>query len=220
MGHRSADFLRKITTMLDVLIGKEIGGAVILGFLGKGAMGEVYRAYDSKLNTSVAIKTLKKDLVDSPEVIARFRRGAQGLHKLNSPYVIKVWGIGETEDIHFIKLEYIDGESLHDFLDENLPVVGETALIILYQIVKGLEAAHKKGIIHRDIKPENILINRKGRAKIADLGIAKFLESSTLTVDGAIMGTPWYLSPEQVEGGEVDSRTDIYSLGVMFFYMI
>ena len=206
--------------MSDVLIGKEIGGAVILEFLGKGAMGEVYRAYDSKLNTSVAIKTLKKDLVDSPEVIARFRREAQGLHKLNSPYVIKVWGIGETEDIHFIKLEYIDGESLRDFLDENLPIAGETALIILYQIVKGLEAAHKKGIIHRDIKPENILINRKGRAKIADLGIAKFLESSTLTVDGAIMGTPWYLSPEQVEGGEVDSRTDIYSLGVMFFYMI
>jgi serine/threonine protein kinase len=201
---------------------KIIGGCRLETLLGRGGMGSVYKAHHLNLDIPIAVKFLDKGLANSQELIDRFILEARAAARLDSPYIVRVFQVGAEENLYFIQMEFVEGESLAQKLKREAPLPLETALLYLYQISMGLAAAHQANIVHRDIKPENILISsNKGLLKITDFGLAKSLQSSAnLTRSGEILGTPYYLSPEQCEGGSTDARSDIYSLGVTFFYML
>ncbi len=204
----------------------------IKNLLGKGGMGEVYLAEDTKLERLVAIKFLAEKYSKSANRLNRFVREAKSASALNHPNIITIYEIGEFENKHFIATEFIEGETLHRRL-KGKPLEIRFALEIAVQIASALEAAHDAGIIHRDIKPENVMIRPDGFVKILDFGIAKLTEKQTLnsesnkyanlaikTFPGMIMGTPQYMSPEQARGLAVDERTDIWSLGIVLFQML
>ncbi|MHC4084530.1 MAG: serine/threonine-protein kinase [Planctomycetota bacterium] len=197
----------------------------ILELLGQGGMGAVYKARQKQLDRVVALKILPPE-VDQTETFAeRFSREARSLARLNHPRIVTVFDFGHTEDgLYYFVMEYVDGTDLRHVIQAGKLEPSE-ALAIVPQVCEALQFAHEEGIVHRDIKPENILIDKKGRVKIADFGLAKLLDKPatafTLTADGHRMGTPHYMAPEQIEHpGQVDHRADIYSLGVVFYEML
>lgn len=230
MGHRNQAFLRftdspgtKAGKRMDRdLSNKIIGGCRLEKLLGKGGMGTVYKARHLNLDIDIAVKFLDKDLASSQELIERFIFEARAAARLNNPYIVRVYQVAEEGGFYFIQMEFVEGESLAQKLKRESPLALGLSLLYLYQITLGLVAAHQANIIHRDIKPENILISSKENVlKITDFGLAKCLQcTSHLTQSGQILGTPYYLSPEQCEGKNIDARSDIYSLGVSFFYML
>jgi serine/threonine protein kinase/Flp pilus assembly protein TadD len=187
--------------------------------IGKGGMGVVYKAEDTKLKRTVALKFLPPDLAESPEAGARFIREAQAAAALSHPHICTVHEINEEEDQSFIVMEYIEGQSLRQKISKG-PLDQTEALDIAIQVAEGLKEAHKKGIVHRDIKPGNIMLTDEGMAKVMDFGLAKALGSSLITKEAKTMGTVAYMSPEQAQGQSVDHRTDIWSLGVVLYEMI
>lgn len=204
----------------------------IKNLLGKGGMGEVYLAEDTRLGRNVAVKILAEKYSKSSNRLHRFVQEAKAASALNHPNIITIYEIGEFENKHFIATEFIEGETLHRRL-KGKPLEIRAALDIAVQIASALEAAHDAGIIHRDIKPENVMIRPDGFVKILDFGIAKLTEKQTLnsesgkyadlavkTFPGMIMGTPQYMSPEQARGLAVDERTDVWSLGIVLFQML
>jgi serine/threonine-protein kinase len=203
----------------------------ILSKLGAGGMGEVYLAEDTHLDRKVAIKILKKDVAADPERLRRFVQEAKAASALNHPNIITIHEIGEIDDRHFIAMEYIDGETLHDRLRSS-PSSLKSVLDAGIQIAAALQAAHEANIIHRDIKPENVMVRPDGLTKVLDFGIAKVSEPAPSHVDaeaetikvgtspGVIVGTASYMSPEQARGKTVDARTDIFSLGVVLYEML
>jgi tRNA A-37 threonylcarbamoyl transferase component Bud32 len=190
--------------------------------LGAGAMAVVYKAVDPLIGRTVAIKTIKFDSsigLEQEEMRQRLYREAQSAGNLGHPSIITIFDIGEEGNVAYIAMEFIEGESLQEWLARNsIPPVPQTVSII-QQIASGLDYAAARGIIHRDIKPANILLTADMRAKIADFGIAKF-STSKFTQTGAVMGTPAYMSPEQAMGATLDGRSDIFSLGVIFYEML
>lgn len=207
--------------MDENLIGKEIGGCKILSLLGRGGMGSVYKAHHLNLDIPVAIKILDRHLSHSKDLVERFITEARAAAKLDSPHIVRVMQVAEENGIYFIQMEFVPGYSLAEIIKLNAPLNFKIALQYLYQITLGLCVAHQEGIIHRDIKPDNILVSSKGILKIADFGLAKLLQSgSGLTQSGQILGTPYYLSPEQCEGKSIDERGDIYALGISFYFML
>ena len=205
-----------------------VGHFAIAGLLGKGGMGEVYLAEDTRLGRKIAIKFLAEKYSKSSNRLNRFKQEAKAASALNHPNIITIFEIGEFENKHFIATEYIEGDTLHRRL-KGKPLEIVFALEIAIQIASALEAAHKAGIVHRDIKPENVMIRPDGLVKILDFGIAKLTEKSNAddasrilvqTHPGMIMGTPQYMSPEQARGLAIDERTDIWSLGIVFFQML
>jgi tetratricopeptide (TPR) repeat protein/predicted Ser/Thr protein kinase len=188
--------------------------------LGEGGMGEVYLAQDRELNRDVALKVIRIDLAQHPQILERFRREIQLSSKVTHKHVLRVYDLGEAAGVKFLTMEYIDGYDLASLLrrEGKLPI--PRALTIFRQICEGLAAAHDEGVIHRDLKPQNILIDRNGRVAIADFGLAKSFEQVSLTEAGKVIGTPHYMSPEQVKGVALDHRTDIYSLGIILFEML
>ncbi|HRH43728.1 MAG TPA: protein kinase, partial [Pyrinomonadaceae bacterium] len=208
------------------LVGKKIGHYEILTLLGKGGMGEVYLAQDTKLNRKVALKILPKQLIADAKRTNRFIREAQAASALNHPNIVTIHEIGEADGTHFIVTEFIKGKTLREVMKtETLSI--EQILKIVLQIATGIETAHDAGFIHRDIKPENIMLRSDGLIKILDFGLAKLANPNTLTEiesihtqKGVIMGTAAYMSPEQARGKEVDGRTDIWSLGVVLYEML
>jgi len=195
----------------------------VLEFLGRGGMGFVYKARQPKLNRIVALKILAAGDPRSIRFAERFQREAQALAQLNHPNIVAVHDFGESGGRWFLAMEFVDGVNLRELLRAQKIKPGE-ALAIVPPICEALQYAHSRGIVHRDIKPENILLDKQGRVKIADFGIAKILgpaRSETLTADRETMGTPHYMAPEQVERpATVDHRADIYSLGVVFYEML
>lgn len=187
--------------------------------IGKGGMGVVYKAEDTKLRRTVALKFLPPELAESPEAGERFIREAQAAAALSHPHICTIHEISEEEDQSFIVMEYIEGESLRQKIN-NGPLDPAEALDIGIQVAEGLEEAHKKGIVHRDIKPGNIMLTEKGAAKVMDFGLAKVFGGSLITREATTMGTVAYMSPEQAKGEVVDHRTDIWSLGVVLYEMI
>ncbi len=203
---------------------RRFGRYQVLARLGKGGMGEVYQALQPGLGRLVAIKVLPPELQHDREFVERFNREAQALARLNHPNIVTVHEFGVEEGRYYFVMELVDGTNLRQLLrDGKLPP--ERALRIVPQVCDALEYAHEEGVVHRDVKPENILVDRKGRVKIADFGIARVIapagSTQRLTSTGLILGTPHYMAPEQVEDPtKVDHRADIYSLGVVFYEML
>jgi serine/threonine-protein kinase len=182
-------------------------------------MGVVYKAQDTKLKRTVALKFLPPDLMKDPEAKERFIREAQAAAALDHPNICTVYEVDEEKDKAFISMAYVEGQSLKDKIKSGAIDIDEAVDIVL-QTSEGLKEAHEKGIIHRDIKPANIMLTKKGQAKITDFGLAKLSWGADLTKTSAIMGTAAYMSPEQARGEEVDQKTDIWSLGAMLFEML
>ena len=201
------------------MIGQTISHYKILEKLGEGGMGEVYLAEDLKLERKVAIKFLPQYMTSNKDNVERFEREAKAAAALNHPNIVTIYEIADVDNQTFIVMEFIDGQSLRTKIENSFLGLGEI-LDIINQICDGLSEAHKADIVHRDIKPENILIDKNGRAKILDFGLAKLKGVSKLTKETSTLGTIHYMSPEQVQGKEVDHRSDIWSLGVVLYEML
>jgi serine/threonine protein kinase len=195
----------------------------VKSIVGAGGMGKVYRATDNKLGRDVALKVLPPEMALDPDRLTRFRREARAVAALNDPHIVTIFSVEEAEGVHFLTMELVEGESL----DRRIPTGGlpiAQILLIAGALANALAVAHEKGIIHRDVKPANVMITADGRIKVLDFGLAKEARAanaddrtrtSAQTQVGIVMGTPAYMSPEQISGREVDHRTDIFSLGVL-----
>ena len=190
----------------------------VLGVLGKGGMGKVFKAYDTELKQEVAVKVVRADK-EGDAALARFRREIALARKVTSPNVLRVYDLAEHQGLRFLTMELVDGEDLSTILKKG-KVPLESALSIFRQVCAGLSAAHAQGVVHRDLKPHNVLVDREGSVRVADFGLARSIEDSGFTASGAIMGSPAYMSPEQVKGDPTDERSDIYSLGIMLFQLM
>ena len=205
------------------MIGQTISHYKILEKLGEGGMGVVYKAIDSKLDRTVAIKFLPKTLSASDENKARFMQEAKAAAALNHPNILGVYEIDETDGNLFFAMEYVEGKTLKSHISSLKSAAGvpfEQAMIWAKQIAQALKAAHEKNIIHRDIKPENVMLTGDGQVKIMDFGIAKLTGSTGVTKTGVSLGTLAYMSPEQAQGVAADVRVDIWSLGVVLYEML
>lgn len=201
---------------------QQIGRYEVLAILGRGAMGIVYKAADPVLNRIVAVKTINLSLDPDlrNEYESRFQQEAKAAGSLSHPAIVTIYDLGKTGDLAYIAMEFLDGQELQDLIStaQRLPV--KQAMSIAAQVAGGLGYAHQHGIVHRDIKPANIMVLKDGVAKITDFGIARMRASEVRTQTGMRLGSPKYMSPEQVLGQRVDHRTDIFSLGVMLYEML
>ncbi|HEV3143986.1 MAG TPA: serine/threonine-protein kinase [Gemmataceae bacterium] len=204
--------------------GRSLGDFVILRRLGKGGMGQVFLAEQISLKRKVALKILRPDLAASPTSLKRFRAEAENVARLTHANIVQIYAIGDHEGMPFMALEYVEGRNLRDFINRKGPPELPVSLSIMRQIASALARAGEHGFVHRDIKPENILLTRKGEVKVADFGLSRCFQETgeglNLTQSGVAMGTPMYMSPEQVQGKPVDQRTDIYSFGVTCYHML
>ena len=192
----------------------------IIEELGKGGMGRVYRVEDTKLEQEVALKLIKPEIAKDKKTIERFRNELKLARNIRHKNVCGMYDLGETKGAHFITMEYVRGEDLRSLIRRigQLPI--GKSISIKKQICEGLSEAHRQGVVHRDLKSNNIMIDKEGNVRIMDFGIARSLETKGITGAGVMIGTPEYMSPEQVEGKEVDQRSDIYSLGVILYEMV
>jgi eukaryotic-like serine/threonine-protein kinase len=210
---------------------RQIGHHRILSLLGKGGMGEVYLAEDTRLSRKVALKVLPAEFTSDAERVRRFEREARAASALSHPNILAIYDIGEQDGTHYITAEYVDGETLRQRC-ARAKLTPREALDVAVQMASALAAAHEAGIVHRDIKPENVMLRRDGYVKVLDFGLAKLAQkppadlealatqSVETTTPGVVMGTVAYMSPEQARGLKVDARTDIWSLGVMLYEMV
>ena len=199
-----------------------LGKYTLRGTLGRGAMGTVYDGWDPAIDRRVAIKTVKlADAEDeeTQEALARFKREAQAAGRLSHPNIVGVYDYGETEELAYIVMEFVEGRSLKSVIDQERRLPPAAAGTVMQQVLAGLAYSHARGVVHRDIKPANIMLTSEGQVKIADFGIAR-IESSSMTSVGTVMGTPAYMPPEQFLGEAVDARSDIYAAGVMLFHLL
>jgi serine/threonine protein kinase len=211
------------------LVGDQLGPFEILELLGAGGMGEVYRARDTRLGRSVALKVLPGDVLANREGLARFALEARTASALNHPNIVTIFEIGQANALPYLAMELVDGWTLRHLIDSGDLALKRT-LEIATQIVEGLAKAHEAGIVHRDLKPENIMVTRDGFVKILDFGLAKLQDpngqaplSSTnpsLTQAGFVIGTPDYMSPEQAAGKYLDFRSDQFAAGLIFYEML
>src|SRR6202167_4452941 len=224
---------------MSLSAGTKLGPYEIQSPLGAGGMGEVYRARDTRLDRTVAVKVLPQGLADTPEVRQRFEREARAVSSLNHPHICALYDVGNQDGIEYLVMEYIEGETLAKRL-EGGPLATTDLLRYAIEIADALDRAHRQGVIHRDLKPGNIMLTKSG-AKLLDFGLAKAtapplagdfsssptvsrplvgrVQSDALTAQGTIVGTYQYMSPEQLEGGEADARSDIFSFGSVLYEM-
>lgn len=192
----------------------------IIRKIGSGGMADVYLARDTILERDVAIKALRSEYVNDTEFTMRFDREAQAATSLTHPNIVSIYDVGEEEDILYMVMEYIDGLTLKEYIQRYGPIEVSEAVDIMKQIVSAIAHAHDNDIVHRDIKPQNILINSFGQAKVTDFGIAIALSATSLTQTNSILGSVHYLSPEQARGGMATKKSDIYSIGIVFFELL
>jgi eukaryotic-like serine/threonine-protein kinase len=211
---------------------QHVGPYKLLGPIGRGGMGEVHLALDTRLNRKVAIKLLPDAFTTDPDRVRRFEQEARAASALNHPNILTIYEIGQHGSLHFIATEFIQGETLRQRMT-SAHLTLQTVLEVGTQIASALAAAHDSGIVHRDIKPENIMLRPDGYVKVLDFGLAKLTEPQTITTDteaptianvwslpGMVVGTVTYMSPEQARGLEVDARTDIFSFGVVLYEVV
>lgn len=203
------------------MIGKILGNRYeLLECIGEGGMSFVYKAKCRKLNRFVAVKILKDEFKNNEEIVRRFKKEATAIANLSNPNVVNVLDVGTQDDMNYIVMEYIEGKTLKDIIQEKGALPYEIAISIGIKVAKALECAHRSGIIHRDVKPQNILVTEEGVVKVTDFGIAKSMDSSTIAHTNSVMGSAHYFSPEQAKGTYTDYRTDLYSLGIVLYEMV
>ena len=192
----------------------------IIEELGKGGMGKVYKAHDTEIKEKVALKLLKPEIAADKKTIERFQNELRFARKISHRNVCRMYDLNKEEGIYYITMEYVPGEDLKSTIIRigQLPIA--KTISIAKQVCEGLEEAHRLDVVHRDLKPQNIMIDKEGNARIMDFGIARSITGKGITRAGVMIGTPEYMSPEQVEGKEVDQRSDIYSLGVNLYEMV
>src|SRR5215467_11649527 len=218
---------------MAIQIGQQLGSLEITALVGKGGMGEVYRARDTKLKRDVAIKILPDEFSHDADRLSRFQREAEVLASLNHPNIAAIYDLQEADGARFLVLELVEGETLAERIQRG-PIPIDEALAIAKNICEALEAAHEQGIVHRDLKPANVKITHDGKVKVLDFGLAKAMEqaprialsnsptliSMAATNAGVILGTAAYMSPEQAKGKPVDKRADIWAFGVVLYEML
>ncbi len=212
-----------VCTVFAMKTPETIGKYKVLDTLGQGAMGVVYKALDPDIDRHVAIKTIRFDMLTDAagkdEIMRRFMREAQAVGKLEHPNIITIYEVGREEDLTYIVMQLAKGQSLKEILDAGKSYQPSEIVKLVDRLCAALDYAHSQGVVHRDVKPANILIDEMGRPYLVDFGVAR-LEMSTMTTAGSVMGTPSYMSPEQVMGKSVDARADIFSLGVILFELL
>lgn len=205
---------------MDRYIGKKLDGRYeIKEIIGVGGMANVYRAYDSIDDRTVAVKILRDEHMQNDELLRRFRNESKAIAVLSHPNIVKVYDVSFNEDIQYIVMEYIDGITLKEYIEQQKVLRWKEAVHFTVQILRALQHAHDKGIVHRDIKPQNIMLLADGTIKVADFGIARFARASQQTVTDKAIGSVHYISPEQAKGDVTDEKSDIYSVGVMLYEM-
>ncbi|QED47492.1 Stk1 family PASTA domain-containing Ser/Thr kinase [Cytobacillus dafuensis] len=204
-----------------MMIGKRISGRYkILETIGGGGMANVYLAHDMILDRDVALKMLRLDFANDEEFIRRFHREAQSATSLAHPNIVSIYDVGEEDSIYYIVMEYVEGQTLKQYIQQESPVRVENVIEIMKQLTSAIGHAHQNHIIHRDIKPHNILIDRHGNVKITDFGIAMAMSATSITQTNSVLGSVHYLSPEQARGGMANRKSDIYSLGIVMFELL
>jgi eukaryotic-like serine/threonine-protein kinase len=210
-----------VDEQLSDLVGRRLGGRYrIESMVASGGMATVWRATDEVLHRQVAVKILHDRLGGDKDVITRFRREAVAAARLSHPAVVRVFDTGEEEGLEYIVMELCDGRTLQDVLERDAPLPPAEAVAIVQTVLHGLAHAHRGGVVHRDVKPRNILFDGNGLVKVTDFGIAKASFAEDLTTTGNFMGTARYLAPEQVEGGSIDARADLYATGIVLYELI
>ena len=208
-------------TVQDPLVGSLVDGRYrIVARLARGGMATVYEAVDTRLDRTVALKVMSPALAEDADFVARFRREARAAAQLSHPHVVAVYDQGEADGVPYLAMEFISGRTLRDVLRDFGPLTSEQALTILDPVLEALGAAHDAGFVHRDVKPENILISDDGRVKVTDFGLARAVTNVTSATQGMLIGTVAYLSPEHVERGSADARSDVYGAGICLFEMV
>src|SRR5215472_15103571 len=201
---------------------RSIGRYRVEGLLGTGAMGEVYRAHDPVIDRLVAIKVVRPELVagsGGQQLLERFRREARAAGRRFHPNIVAIWDFGDDNGMPFLVMELVEGHSLDQVLKSSGPLQPVRSACIIAQVLSAVGFAHENGIVHRDVKPSNIMVLPGDQVKVADFGIAR-LEASEFTIVGDLLGTPAYMAPEQLSGGSIDHRTDLFAAGVILFEML
>ncbi|PWB75449.1 hypothetical protein C3F09_02325, partial [candidate division GN15 bacterium] len=202
---------------------KSLGRYQITGVLGKGAMGTVYRGVDPAINRPVALKTIRLDFINDPaefeELKERLYREAQAAGKLSHPNIVTIYDVGSEGPLQYIAMEYLEGQTLENLIRKKVKFNYRIIAQIITQMCQALEYAHERGIVHRDIKPANVMVLSDYRVKVMDFGIAR-IDSNSMTKTGIAMGTPNYISPEQLKGLPIDRRADLFSMGVVMYEML
>ncbi|HBP20420.1 MAG TPA: hypothetical protein DEA08_21840, partial [Planctomycetes bacterium] len=205
----------------DAIIGKTIDCCVVKRKLGQGGMGVVYLAEHETLKQEFVLKILNPALTGAEDTVDRFFREAQACAQLNHSGIVAIQNVGQEGDLYFIRMEYVEGDTLEDQIKRENQLDWRVATQMVIEVAEALSHAHQKGMIHRDIKPENIMCLPDGSVKVMDFGLAKHVHSSAkVSVTGQIVGTPFFMSPEQAGGKPTDARSDIYSLGVTLYYLV
>ena len=188
--------------------------------IGGGGMANVYLGHDTILNREVAIKVLKLEFANDEEFIIRFHREAQAAISLSHPNIVNIYDVGDEDNIYYMVMEYIDGMTLKQYIQQRAPIEVEEVIDIMTQLTSAISHAHDNQLIHRDIKPQNVLVNKYGQVKVTDFGIVIALSSTALTQTNSVLGSVHYLSPEQARGGKANNKSDIYSLGIVMFELL
>ncbi len=206
---------------MDKYIGKVLDGRYeILEEVGNGGMAVVYKAKDFDTGSIVAVKILREEYLDNEEFCRRFRNESRAIALLNHPNIVKIFDVCNSPSLQYIVMEYIDGISLKDYIEQQRVIRVKEAVHFTTQILRALMHAHSKGIVHRDIKPQNIMLLPNGRIKVTDFGIARLITSQTSTITDKAIGSVHYIAPEQARGATTDARADLYSVGVMLYEML
>jgi serine/threonine-protein kinase len=219
-----ADDLPDTVTPPPDLTGRTLGDFQVLRKIGQGGMGQVYLARQVSLKRQVALKILRDDHTANPVALKRFQAEAEAVARISHPNIVQVHAVGEHDGLRYMALEYVDGRNLRDYLERKGPPELIVAVAILKQVAAALLRAAELGLVHRDVKPENILLTRKVEVKVTDFGLSRYFatdgEPLSLTQSGMTLGTPLYMSPEQVQGQAVDHRSDLYSFGVTAYHLL
>ncbi|MEG2082303.1 MAG: protein kinase, partial [Oscillospiraceae bacterium] len=206
---------------MENYIGKTIDNRYdVISLIGVGGMSNVYKAVDKQTGKEVAIKFLKEEFFENPELVRRFKNESKAISLLSHDCIIKVLDVNITDAEKYLVIEYIEGITLKDFIESRGRLDWKEALIFASVILNGVGHAHEHGIIHRDLKPQNIMLTREGQLKIMDFGIARLSTASQKTVTDKAIGSVHYISPEQVKGQNTDNRSDLYSVGIMMYEML